>query len=447
MTALELGAGIAAGQIDPVDLTDHFLARIDEVDNDHAIYVRTTPERARAEAKAASMRASDGRRIGPLDGVPVSWKDIVDSAGVPTEAGTKLMEGRTPAHDALILARASRAGMVCLGKTNLPDIAFSGLGINPAYGTPHNPHDTETPRVPGGSSAGAAVSVARGLAPIGIGSDTGGSVRIPAALNGLFGLKTTAGLVPLDGVVPLSPSLDTIGPLTRDAADANAMLAIMTGRTPYDLAGASLKSVRLLRPTNVVFDHIEAGVADAFETGVAKLAAAGATIDQAEIPEFDEITALVERHGNVISAEGYALWGELMDSQPDRIYGPIRDRFRAIRERSAADVMAVHLGMKRLSAEYLSRTAGYQAVICPTAPIVASIIADVENDPDAHNLAATQMSWNTRLGNLLGLCGTSIPCGTAQGLPVGMMLLARPFSEGALLRLSSAVERTLKAHD
>ncbi|MEE8202443.1 MAG: amidase, partial [Alphaproteobacteria bacterium] len=227
MSALALGAGIDAGRIDPVALTEHFLERIAAADGEHAIYLRTTPERALTEARAARGRAKAGLRRGPLDGVPISWKDLFDSAGVATTAATPLLADRVPDADAAVLARATRAGLVCLGKTNLTEFAFSGLAINPHYGTPANPFDARTPRVPGGSSSGAAVSVARGLAAAGIGSDTGGSVRIPAAWNGLVGLKTTAGLLPLDGVVPLAPSLDTVGPLTRDVADANAVFAVL----------------------------------------------------------------------------------------------------------------------------------------------------------------------------------------------------------------------------
>ncbi len=443
MTALELGAAIGGGAVDPCDLTEHFLARIEETDTEHSIYVRTTAARARAEATAARARAKTGLRVGPLDGVPISWKDIVDSAGVATEAGTKALEGRTPDRDALTLARASRAGMVCLGKTGLPDFAFSGLGINPAYGTPANACDDETPRVPGGSSAGAATSVARGLAAIGIGSDTGGSVRIPAAFNGLFGLKTTAGLVPLDGVVPLAPDLDTLGPLCRDAADANAMLAVLTARRPFDLSGAGLAGVRILKPTNVVWDHAEAGVRDTVETALERLAGAGARIDAAEVPEFDELTRRLEAHGNVISAQGYALWGELIESRGDRIYAPVRERFRAIRAKGADDAMALHLARQRLSQSYLARTAGYQAVACPTVPITAPAIAPLENDPAAHDKAAMASSWNTRLGNLLGLAAATLPSGRVDRLPVGLMLMGRPFDEGALLRLASAAEKAL----
>ena len=442
-TALQLGAAIGAGEIDPVDLTDHFLERIAAIDTDHAIYVRLTPARARAKAVAARTRAKAGLRVGPLDGVPISWKDLVDTAGTATEGGTKLLEGRIPDHDAVILARATRAGTICLGKTNLPDFAFSGLGINPAYGTPANACDPDTPRVPGGSSAGAAVSVARGLAAIGIGSDTGGSVRIPAALNGLVGLKTTAGLVPLDGVIPLSPTLDTIGPLTRDVADANAMLATLTGRPAYDLAGASLTGVKLLKPTNGVWQHVEPAVGEVFEAGLGRLVDAGVTIDEAPFPEFDELVRLIATHGNMIAAEGYAIWGERMDAEPDKIYSAVYDRFRPAGERSAVDIEQFRQALPGLRASYRARTAGHHAVVYPTAPFLAPVIAELIDDPAAHDRAMLQAAWNTRLGNLLGLSAITLPAGSANGLAVGLMLLDQPFREGALLRLAAAAEAAL----
>lgn len=443
MTALELGAGIASGAIDPVALCEHFFQRIEAVDPDRNIYVRLTKERALTEAKAAAGRRAAGLRLGPLDGVPVSWKDLFDTAGVATEAGTRIFAGRTPSRDALVVARATRAGMICLGKTSLPDFAFSGLGINPTCGTPANAHDEETPRVPGGSSAGAAVSVARGLAPIGIGSDTGGSVRIPAALNGLVGLKTTAGLIPLTGAVALSPTLDTIGPLTRDVADANAMLAVLAAARAYDLTGATLAGVRLLAPTNAIWSRTSSEVRDVFETALARLAQAGARIESAAIEEFDELIELTAERGNLISAEGYALWGAEMDAAPDKIYPPVYARFVPVKERSAVDVVTYQLALPAIRARYGRRVAGYHAVVMPTVPIVAPPIAGLIDDVDAHDEAAVTVAWNTRLGNLLGLSAITLPAGRASGLPVGLMAFGRPFGEGALLRLAKAAESAL----
>ena len=238
-SAGDLGRGIGAGDIDPVALAEFFLERAAASAD---IYARLTSGRARSEAMAARDRARTGTRHGPLDGVPLSWKDLFDTAGIATEAGSALLEGRVPDADAEVLSTASQGGLVCLGKTHMSELAFSGLGVNPVTATPPNRHDPGL--APGGSSSGAAASVAFGLAPAGIGSDTGGSVRLPAAWNDLVGLKTTSGRLSLAGVVPLAAKFDTIGPLTRTVEDAALVLAALEGRKPLDLAGASLKGAR-----------------------------------------------------------------------------------------------------------------------------------------------------------------------------------------------------------
>ena len=256
----------------------------------------------------------------------MSWKDLTDTAGTETTFGSALLQDRVPNRDALLLRRATLAGMVCLGKTTLSEFAYSGLGINPIMGTPANGADKEIERVPGGSSSGAAVSVTNGLAAAGIGSDTGGSVRIPAALNGIVGLKTTIGLLPLDGILALSPTFDTIGPLTRDVADANAIFAILNESRPFDLAGASLRGVRLLKPTDIMFDNLDPTVTNAIGKALDKLCNAGAEIVEGVVPEFVEAFEHVAKHGNIISAEDSALWRELVDRRRDEMYWGIRSR-------------------------------------------------------------------------------------------------------------------------
>ena len=227
MTAADLGRGIGHGEIDAVALTETFLEAIATHEWRDRIYSAVTAGRARAEAAAAAERARAGQRLGPLDGVPVSWKDVYDSAGVATEAGSALLAGRVPDRDARVLADARAAGLVCLGKTHMSELAFSGLGLNPVTATPPCVNDAEA--VAGGSSSGAAASVAFGLAAAAIGSDTGGSVRIPAAWNDLVGLKTTAGRLPLDGVLPLAARFDTVGPLARSVSDAALLLSALEG--------------------------------------------------------------------------------------------------------------------------------------------------------------------------------------------------------------------------
>ena len=443
MTALALGAAIQNGRIDPIDLTEHFLARIDGEDPGHRIYIRTTADRARAEAAAASARAKAGLRQSPLDGVPMSWKDLTDTAGTETTFGSAIFRDRVPDRDALLLRRAGLAGMICLGKTTLSEFAYSGLGINPIFGTPANGADGEVERVPGGSSSGAAVSVTNGLAPAGIGSDTGGSVRIPAALNGIVGLKTSIGLLPLDGIMALSPTFDTIGPLTRDVADANAIFAILNQSRPYDLGGASLRGVRLLKPKDIMFDALDATVAAAMGSALDCLSNAGAEIVEQEVPEFAEAFELVARHGNIISAEASALWHDEVESRGDEMYWGILSRFQLANKLSAIDAESAHIGLAAIAARYRARTAGFAAAIHPTCSRIAPPIADLEHDPAAYDEANLALTRNTRLGNIMETCGVTLPCQRPGELPVGLSLMATKNREGQVLRLARAAELAL----
>ena len=443
MTALALGAAIADKSIDAVDLTEHFLDRMAREDPDHRVYIRATAQRARAEAASASVRAKAGLRQSSLDGVPMSWKDLTDTAGTKTTFGSALLSERVPDRDALLLRRATMAGMICLGKTNLSEFAYSGLGINPVMGTPANGADGTVERVPGGSSSGAAVSVTNGLAPAGIGSDTGGSVRIPAALNGIVGLKTTIGRLPLDGILALSPTFDTIGPLTKDIADANAIFAILNGSRPHDLAGASLRGVRLLKPTDIMFDDLDDTVTSAISRALDRLSDAGAEIREAPVPEFAEAFELVGKHGNIISAEAHALWHDLVEARGEEMYWGVRSRFELAKKLTAIDAESAHIGLKAIAVRYRVRTAGFAAVIHPTCPRVAPPIAGLQDDPAAYDDANLAMTRNTRLGNIMETCGVTLPCQGPGQLPVGLSLMAAGGSEGMVLRLGKAAEKIL----
>ncbi len=441
-TALELGAGIERREIDPVELSDYFLDRIGARDPDHLVYLRATPERARAEALAARKRAHAGLRIGALDGVPISWKDIYDTAGIATTMGSPLMADRVPDRDAEVLARATRAGLVCLGKTNTVQFALGGLGLNTHTGTPPNAAATDTPRAPGGSSCGAAVSAASGLAPAAIGSDTGGSVRIPAAWNGLVGLKTTFGALPTDGVMALSPSLDTVGPLTKSVADAAHLFAVMAAEKPVDLAGARLADCAFLVSESVAWDDADAVVADAVRAGIDKLAAAGARVEWAAVPEFDEIDRVLNTLGCTVTSEGYATWKDLIDAHPDRIDDFVLARFLQGRDMSAENIAIVEAAAREQAQALYERMAGYSAILAPTVPIAPPPIEQVGAGPDAYQAANMMSLRNTRLGNVLPCCALTLPC--PGPMPAGLMLMGPPGADGALLRIGAAAEPALR---
>lgn len=435
--AADLGRGIGSGRIDPRALADVFIAAIESHELAPRIYARTTFDRARAEAEAAADRAHRGLRRGLLDGVPVSWKDLFDTAGVATEAGSALLRGRVPARDAEVLARASRAGLVCLGKTHMSELAFSGLGLNPVTATP--PCANDAAAVPGGSSSGAAASVAFGLAAAGIGSDTGGSVRLPAAWNDLVGFKTSFGLLPLDGTVPLCRSFDTAGPLCRSVEDAAHLVAAMARARPVDLAGAALRGRRFLVAEGLPLDGLRETPRRAFEAALDRLAAHGAVLVRREIPEAAALLALTP---GLFAPEAWAEWGEAIEAAPELMFPPIRERFRSGREVSAAQHLRDRMRMEALRRAWEAATAGHDAVLMATSPILPPDAARLLADPEfyaAENLAALR---NTRLVNLAGGCAVTLPTGTPS---CGIMAAGPAGGDAALLRTAAAMEHALGA--
>ncbi|WP_068115752.1 amidase [Tropicimonas marinistellae] len=435
MSAGDLGRGIGAGEIDPVALTECYLDAIARHPNASRIYARITRDRALREAEAAARRAELGLRRSLLDGVPVSWKDLFDTSGVATEAGSALLKGRVPAADAEVLANATAAGLVCLGKTHMTELAFSGLGLNPSTETPPCVNDADA--VPGGSSSGAATSVAFGLAAAGIGSDTGGSVRVPSAWNDLVGLKTTAGRLPLRGVVPLCARFDTVGPLCRTVEDAALLLAALEGGKPADLQGATLTGRRFLALTTVALDEIREAPARGYAQAVARLRAAGATVEEGPVAEVEEALAL---SGLLFAPEAYGTWKTEIEAAPERMYGPVRERFRGGAEIAAADYVAAWHQLEQLRAAFQAATAGYDAVLAPSVPILPPNAAAVAQDEAlfvSENLLTLR---NTRIGNLMGLCALTLPTGVPS---TGIMLMAPAMAEERLLRIGAAAERAL----
>lgn len=434
-SAGDLGRAIGRGEVDPVALAEGYLAAAAAHPEAGRVYARMTAERALAEAEAASKRAKAGTRRGLLDGVAISWKDLFDTAGVATEAGSKLLEGRVPDQDAEMLAAATAQGLVCLGKTHMTELAFSGLGINPSTATPPNVVRPEL--APGGSSSGAAVSVGLGLAAAGIGSDTGGSVRIPSAWNDLVGLKTTHGRLSLKGVVPLAALFDTVGPLCRTVEDCALLLAALEGSKAADLAGASLVGKRFLVLEGVPFEGARAEPVAGFERAVAALADAGAVIERRALP----LTAqALEAAVPLFAPEAYGQWKAVIEAAPEKMYPPILERFRGGRDVLASDYVAGWHRLNALRADWAAAVAGYDAVLLPTSPILPPDAARLQSDPAyfaTENLLALR---NTRIGNLFGLCALTLPTGVPM---TGISFMGLPGQEERLLRIGAAAEAAL----
>lgn len=435
-SAGDLGRLIEAGRLHPVELLEHALDVIARHPEAGTIYARLTPDRARAEAAAAAGRAKTGLRRGPLDGVPISWKDLFDTAGVATEAGSALLRGRIPREDAAVLTRATAEGLVCLGKTHMSELAFSGLGLNPVTATPACINDPRA--VAGGSSSGAAASVAQGLAPAAIGSDTGGSVRIPAAWNDLVGLKTTHGRLPLHGTVPLCESFDTIGPLARTVEDCALLLAALENTRAPDLRGAVLGGVRLAVLETVACDDLREAPAQGFDDAVARLSRAGARIERLTLPEVSEAMAL---SAILFTAEAWGIWRTTIEAAPDRMFPRILDRFRSGAEFMASDHIAAWRRLRDLRQIWQQASAGFDAVLVPTSPILPPDKERLMTDADYYvreNLLALR---NNRIGNLFGLCALTLPTSSPS---CGISLMSAPSQEHRLLRLGAAAEHALR---
>ena len=434
MTAADLGRDIDRGRINPVELTEHFLDAIAAHPLATRIYARTTETRARAEAMGAAGRAKAGLRRHPLDGVPLSWKDLFDTAGIPTEAGSALLKGRTPARDAELLTTATLQGAICLGKTHMSELAFSGLGLNPITATPPCINDDRA--VAGGSSSGAAISVAQGLAPAAVGSDSGGSVRIPAAWNDLVGLKTTHGRLSLTGVVPLFSSFDTVGPLARTVEDCALILALLEGRksdpTPLPLTGLKLAVLE-----TVALDDLRDRPARGFDDALTRLARAGATITRLKAPEVTEALHLA---GVLATAEAYGTWSQTIEAAPEKMFPRILERFRTGATVKAMDYVAGWRRLHELRRTFSLTTSPFDAILIPTSPILPPDAARLLADQDYYVTENLLAMRNTRIGNMLNQCVLTLP--TSQP-SCGISLMCPPNTEERLLRIGLAAERAL----
>ena len=446
------------------DTTDSIAARHRAVESGHTTYqagIETALQRATepaaehvfthvyADAARAAARHADallqaGVQRPALAGLPVTVKDLFDIAGEPTEAGSLLLRGAAPAAvDAPAVARLRRHGAAITGKTNMSEFAFSGVGANPHLGTPRNPADAQVARIPGGSSSGAAVSVALGLAVAGLGSDTGGSLRIPAALCGLVGYKASQRRVPLAGAFPLARSLDTVGAITRCVEDSLLVDAVIAD-APLRTLRRPLRGMRFALPQTIVLDALEPAVANAFERAITALSAAGAQIDEIALAGLAEVTHL-NAPGGLSPIEAYAVHRERIGAHRDRFDPRVAQRIAAGAGVSAADYLALLDGRREWIARMEGELASFDAVICPTVPIVAPPIAATIASDEAFFKTNGLLLRNTALFNFLDGCAWSLPCHASGELPVGLMLASVHGDDARLAAAALAVETALDA--
>jgi aspartyl-tRNA(Asn)/glutamyl-tRNA(Gln) amidotransferase subunit A len=444
----ELSTMLARGEASALELTEAYLARIRQLDPALNAYVHVDENLARHHARAADSRRAGGLRLGALDGVPVALKDLLEVEGFPTGVGSALWKQRLGTTTAVVVRHLLAAGMVPLGKTHMVEFAFGTWGTNPHLGTPWNPWDLATHRVPGGSSSGSGVAVAAGLAPAAIGSDTGGSVRIPAALNGITGLKTSGGLVSTEGAFPLSTTLDTIGPMTRSAADAALLVAAMLGdgasaRTFTALAAAapaaSLAGVRIaVLPSDQFPIAVEPDVAAAIAAAASVLRALGADVTERRFPfDFDD---LMRRNGQLTAAEGWSVHRAYVEDERLPIGPGVRRRVLGGKAVTAADYIDALAHRRSARHQWADGMRAFDALLTPTVPMTACPVEAVDE-------AATPLASFTRAGNYLDACALSLPAGfSGQGLPVGAQLLGRPGTDAALLGIGIAFQRVTDWH-
>lgn len=421
------------------DRLEACLARIaDPAGEGSRAFTRVYADTARAAAEAADARAKQGRSLGPLDGRIVSVKDLFDMPGEATTAGSKLLRDAAPATAmAPAIARLAAAGAVLVGKTNMTEFAFSGVGINPHYGTPGNPADRS--RIPGGSSSGGAVSVADGMAEIAIGSDTGGSTRIPAALCGITGWKPSQYRVPTAGAFPLSYALDSIGPMARSVADCALADAVMAGEAPQAPVAAPLAGLRLGIPRGPLLEGLDPAVAAAFDAALKTLGNAGVRLTDEPLSLLADV-AEVNARGGLTAAESFFIHRAWMDSKAEAFDPFVRPRIERGRAITAADYIYMQRRRRDLIAAMDVRLGDLDALVLPTTPIPAPKIAELAGSEAAFTTANIALLRNTAVGNFFDLCGISLPLPVAGGLPVGLMLLARNGQDARLLRIGAAVE-------
>ena len=450
LSAQKLAEAIAARRLSPVDVVAAFLDRIAAQDAKLHAFVEVYADEARLAAEAADKAIRSGHAVGPLHGVPIALKDLIEIQGKIVTGGALIWRGRRAERTATLARRLIAQGMIVLGKTHTVEFAYGGWGTNARMGTPWNPWDPRVARTPGGSSSGSGVAVAARLAPWAIGTDTGGSVRLPASFCGLTGLKTTIGRVSTYGILPLSPTLDTPGPLARSVEDAALLYRAMCGPDPLDPRTLGvprgdlteewkrgIRGMRLARMPDAERGIVAADVLAAYEESLDVLARLGAEIEKIELPlGFADAGAL---NGRIMSAEAYSILGDVVDDASLSLDEDVRPRIRAGRDVTARAYLNALTEREARKRAFAAAFAGFDALLTPTTPTTAIAL-------DAVDQSKTPAHF-TRFANLLDLCALAVPNGIANGLPVSLQIIGRGYDEESVLRIGRAYQGATDWHE
>ncbi|MGE0873312.1 MAG: amidase [Burkholderiales bacterium] len=442
-TVQQLAADLAAGNITSRELVDRALARIaDPAGEGTRAFIKVYADTARAEADHSDRLRRAGIVRSRLEGLPVSVKDLFDVGGDVTRAGSKILADAAPATaDAPAVARLRAAGAVIVGRTNMVEFAFGVVGANPHYGTPKNPHDRATGRVPGGSSSGAAVAQADGMCAIALGTDTRGSIRVPSALCGVTGFKPTARRTPREGAFPLSTTLDSVGPLANSVACCAAADAVLAAEPAGELPAMPVRGLRLMLPRSSVLEDLDTAVARAFETALAALGKAGALLTELPMPAFDR-QAEYFKAGGFAGAEAYAIhkpWLARLDEYDPRV----GRRVALGQDLSAADYVEL-IGLRAAYiGEVEAAAAPFDAILMPTVPCVAPGIAEATRSDEDYFRWNARIFRNVGLINFLDGCAATLPCQAPGTAPVGLAVCGTAMSDRRTLAVAAAIEGAL----
>ncbi|MEJ6666204.1 MAG: amidase [Alcaligenes aquatilis] len=432
------------GETTSVELTQQALDRIqDESRDGAAAFIEVFAEQALAAAKASDILRAAGLSRSLVEGLPMSVKNLHDIAGYVTLGGSAVLKDAESAErHATIVERLLRAGAILIGSTNMTEFAFSGLGINPHYGTPRSVWDRDNARIPGGSSSGAGVAVAQGMSVFSIGTDTGGSIRIPSAFNGLTGFKPTAERVPSEGTMPLSRSLDSNGPLAASVECCAIVDSILTDQPYVPVATPALDTLRLAVPKTFVFDGIDETVRAAFDRAITLLREQGAVVEEINLPEFDQLPQ-INRKGGFVCAEAWSVHRDTLQSKGEQYDPRVASRILRGKDIDCADYIELQDTRQAWISAVESRLERYDAVLMPTVPVVAPRIADLQASDEVYFATNGLVLRNPTLINFLDGCALSLPCHAADEAPVGLMVAAPAYHDEHLLAVGAAIERVL----